>query len=83
MTGVMLAGTSGLLFLSGQMGGKLLQNMQEALSLERALVFDVNLLTSQLADHSLYALRAIMPLGLITITAAFLGSALLFLTFPS
>ena len=77
MTGVMLAGTSGLLFLSGQIGGKLLQNMEEALSLERALILDVNLLTSQLADYLLHALLAIMPLGLITIAAAFFGSALL------
>ena len=77
MTGVMLAGASGLFFFAGPAGTGILENMRSALSVERARAFDDNLLPQAFFETMGQALLGLAPLGLLTILAAFGGAALI------
>ena len=76
MTCVMIAGASSLLLLAGPMGSNILQGMSASLSIDRQHIFDAAYLPHAFAAMMSNALLGLVPLGLVVLTAAFMGSAL-------
>jgi flagellar biosynthetic protein FlhB len=74
MTGVMLAGSSGLYFLIEPMSGRIAASLGGALSFGREQVFDANYLTVALAEAGQNALVGMIPLSLLLLGAVFLGA---------
>ena len=77
MTSVMVTGASGLLLLAGPIGEQVIGEMTEALSIERAQIFDPAFPTVAFADAMLGTLLALLPLGALLIAAAIGGAALI------
>jgi flagellar biosynthetic protein FlhB len=74
MTGVMLAGSSGLYFLVEPMSGRIANSFGGALDIERDRIFDANYLTTALAEFGQSALIGMIPLSLLLLAAVFLGA---------
>ena len=77
MTCVMIAGASSLLLLAGPMSSNILQGMSASLSVDRQQIFDAAYLPHAFAALMSNALLGLVPLGLVVLTAAFMGSALI------
>jgi flagellar biosynthetic protein FlhB len=76
MTGVMLSGSSALLFLAAPMASKILGGFTDALVIERANVFDTGYMVEALGVYTGIALTGLVPLGIVLLIAA-IGSSLL------
>jgi flagellar biosynthetic protein FlhB len=74
MTGVMLAGSSGLYFMIEPMSSRITSSLGGALEIERDQIFDANHLTTALAEMSESALIGMIPLALVLLAAVFLGA---------
>ncbi len=77
MTSVMLTGTAALMLLAEPMGHSLMLNMSDSLSIDRARVFDDAYPARAFAESIVHILLSLLPFGLLTILAAFAGSALI------
>ena len=75
MTGVMLSGAATLLLLSGPMGGQVTGAFQEALSLERELLFDPSYLPVALANLVFEMMSGLIPLVVVLLAAVFISAA--------
>jgi flagellar biosynthetic protein FlhB len=76
MTGVMLSGSSALLFLAAPMASKIVTGFSEALVIERGHIFDIAYMTEALGIYTGIALTGLAPLAIVLLIAA-LGSSML------
>ncbi|NNL53743.1 MAG: flagellar biosynthetic protein FlhB, partial [Woeseia sp.] len=77
MTGVMLAGSTALLFLAGPMSTTLVGGFKQSLSIERALMFDSSLLPAAFASAALDALLGLLPFAAVLLAAVFASATLI------
>jgi len=75
MTGVMLSGAAALLLLSGPMGGQVTEAFQQALSVERELLFDPSYLPVALANLVFEMMSGLIPLAVILLATVFISAA--------
>lgn len=76
MTGVMLSGSSALLFLAAPMASKVVNGFSDALVIERANAFDTGYMAEALMAYGGIALSGLVPLAIVLLVAA-MGSSLL------
>lgn len=76
MTGVMLAGSSALLFMAAPLASVLVGGFKESLSIERERLFDTAGLPAAFGSAALDALIGLVPFGIVLLLAVF-GSATL------
>lgn len=74
MTGVMLAGSSGLYFMIEPMSMRITDSLASALAIERDQIFDPNHLTTALADLGKNAIIGMVPLSVLLLAAVFLSA---------
>lgn len=77
MTGVMLSGATALLMLAGPIGGNLVNAFSNALEIERAQIFDVNLLPTAFAETAGAIFSSLIPLAIILLCAVFLSAVMI------
>ena len=75
MTGVMLSGAAALLLLSDSTGGRIATAFSQALSLERAHVFDPQHLPTALASLFFEMVSGLLPFAAVLLAAVFLCAA--------
>ncbi|MGB5352022.1 MAG: flagellar biosynthesis protein FlhB [Woeseia sp.] len=76
MTGVMLAGSTALLFLAGPLATVIVGGFRKSLQIERAKMFDTEHLPGAFGSAALDALIGLVPFGIVLLLAVF-GSATL------
>ncbi|MDH4046670.1 MAG: flagellar biosynthesis protein FlhB [Gammaproteobacteria bacterium] len=76
MTGVMLAGSSALLFMAAPMASKIVGGFSDALVIERANIFDTGYMAVALGNYAGIAMTGLVPLAIVLLIAA-LGSSML------
>ena len=77
MTGVMLAGGSAMLLLSGPMLNNLHGEFKDAFRLSREQIFDVGFMIDALASTSGNALVGLAPFGVIVVAAALISAVMI------
>jgi len=76
MTGVMLSGSSALLFMAAPMASKIVGGFSDALHIERENIFDPGYMAESLGVYAGIALKGLVPLAIVLLIAV-LGSSML------
>ena len=77
MTGVMISGAAAITLLAGPMGGNLLAAMKDALSIDRARIFDTSQMPVAFTQFASDVFLGLVPLAIVLILAVFFSAMLI------
>ncbi len=77
MTGVMISGAAAITLLAGPMGGNLLEAMKDALSIDRARIFDTSQMPVAFTQFASDVFLGLVPLAIVLILAVFFSAMLI------